>query len=178
MLAIILMEPQGGGSGMLSTIIMLGIIFGIAYLIIRLITKKINTPTGDTQMLVCSKCGHQNAGGKFCIKCGTDLSFSIPENVLEINKVGTAVRSDKLLFIAICFLFVGQVFWFIMNKTVENWFAGEPKYIQIVLNIIAAFAPLLVALAIKKRTIKIISIVLSLAYAFVSIYSSVEWLSI
>ena len=39
-MGIILMAPQSGGSGILSTIIMLGIMFTIVFFIVRLITRR------------------------------------------------------------------------------------------------------------------------------------------
>jgi len=47
-------------------------------------------------MIKCLKCGYQNIGGKFCVKCGTALSFGDPETIAKMDILQKRIAQDTL----------------------------------------------------------------------------------
>lgn len=118
----------------------------------------------------CPKCQTQNEeSAQFCRNCGTNLHY-LPE---ATNNNKTA---DLLIMIFLIYMFVSSLTGFAIQKLVDNWYEGTAKYIQIGMNLIWAFSPILLGIAIKNKTGKILGIILASIYTIYIVYSNIDWM--
>ncbi len=118
----------------------------------------------------CPKCQTGNEeNAQFCRNCGTNLYIS------QMLQTDTKL-ADTLILIFLIYLFVSSLTGFALQKVVDNWYEGTTKYIQIGMNLVYAFTPVLLGIAIKNKTGKIIGIILASIFAFYIIYSNINWM--
>lgn len=114
----------------------------------------------------CTKCqtkNEENAG--FCSNCGTNLKSAV-----------TISMSDVLILIFLVILFVTEIIRFGLQHFVDNWYEGGTKFLIIALNLIAGFSTILLGIAIKNMTGKVIGIILATFYLLYIIYSNIDWM--
>lgn len=118
----------------------------------------------------CSKCQTQNEeSAQFCRNCGTNLRLN--QDLIASNKT-----ADLLILIFLIYLFVSSFTGFALQKLVDNWYTGIAKHIQIGMNLIYAFTPILLGIAIKNKAGKILGIILASMFAIYLVYSNIIWI--
>jgi len=119
----------------------------------------------------CPKCQTQNEpDAKFCRNCGMDFQF----NYGKVEHVSTT--ADTTILIILILIFVITLSEFVIQKLVVSWYNSPFKYIQIGLNLIWAFIPVILGTVIKNKTMKIIGIIAGALYCIYIIYRNIEWL--
>jgi len=119
----------------------------------------------------CPRCQTENEqNAQFCRNCGTNL-HSIP----SINQSGNKTL-DVLVFISIAYWFVVNLANSIIQKLVVNWYDSPAKYFQIFTNILFAAIPILIAVSIRNKGLKIVAIVLAALLSISILYSNIDWL--
>lgn len=100
----------------------------------------------------------------------------IISNSLSNNSPSDNKSTDTLIIIFLIYLFVSSLTGFAIQRFIDNWLEGGAKYIQIGLNIIYALMPILLGIAIKHKTIRIIGIIFASCFSLYVIYSNLEWM--
>ena len=94
---------------------------------------------------------------------------------MEQEPRSTTKTSDTLILIYLIYASATFLINFILYRLPESWMAST-KYLSIGLSVIGGMTPILLALAIKNKTGKIIGIVLSSVFAVFNLYSTADWL--
>lgn len=84
--------------------------------------------------------------------------------------------SDVFIFIYLAYLLFAESMRQTILKIEPSWYMGAGKYVFFVLNLIGAFMPLLLGIAIKNKVLKIIGIVIAALWGCMIIYSNIEWI--
>ena len=128
-------------------------------------------PLLDIDSHNCQKCQTQNEENtQFCRNCGTNLHLN------QESQTNTK-KADTFILIFLIYLFVSSFIAFVFKKFVDNWYEGTTKYIQFAMNIIYAFTPILVSMAIKNKVAKKVGIILASIVAVYIIYSNINWIT-
>ncbi|MFC6096342.1 zinc-ribbon domain-containing protein [Flavobacterium qiangtangense] len=118
--------------------------------------------------MICPRCNTPNeANTEFCKSCGMDLAYTR----LTENKA-----SDKYLIIFISIAFFAAISQFAIRMLVGNWYEGSTKYIQGFLWLIQNLSFMLIPLAIKNQTLKIVGFVITAVMVIYWVYTTVEFL--
>jgi glucan phosphoethanolaminetransferase (alkaline phosphatase superfamily) len=119
----------------------------------------------------CLGCNTPNEeGAKFCKNCGIDLTHT-PSNENKNSK-----SSDILLITYLCMTFFILVFTFALEKLVDDWYEGPAKYIRGSLWVLSNLSMILIPLAIKNKSLKVIGLILTIVIAFYYTYSTVYFM--
>lgn len=120
--------------------------------------------------MICPRCNTPNeVNTEFCKSCGMDLAYtrSIKNNA-----------SDKFLIVFIGIAFIVAISQFAIQRLVGNWHEGSTKYIQSFLWLIQNLSFILVPLAIKNQTLKIVGFVISALMVIYWVYTTLEFMKI
>jgi len=118
----------------------------------------------------CLRCNTPNEeGAKFCRNCGINLYIS------QVPQTNTKTVDALILFFLI-YLFISSFTGFAIQKLFDNWYEGTLKYIQIGMNLIYAFTPILLGIAIKNKAGRIFGIILASIFAIYIVYLNVNWM--
>lgn len=120
----------------------------------------------------CLRCNTKNEdGAKFCKNCGMNMNYT-PSNEHTESK-----SSDNLLFIYLCLFFViGFVAQTAIEKSVDNWYESPTKYIRSSLWILTNLSLILIPLAIKNKTLKIVGLIITSIMIIYWIYGNVDFM--
>lgn len=83
---------------------------------------------------------------------------------------------DILVFISIVYWFVCNLAGFIIQKLVDNWYDTPLRYFQIGINIIFAAVPVVFAISVRNKTLRIIAIILASLLSILILYNNIDWL--
>ncbi|MCW0483447.1 DUF4339 domain-containing protein [Gaoshiqia sediminis] len=84
---------------------------------------------------------------------------------------------DIFLFLAIAYWFATNLITFIIEKVVDDWWDNElVTYFRIGTNIIFAAVPIVFALSVKNKILKIIALILGALLSIYFLYSNIDWL--
>jgi GYF domain 2 len=84
---------------------------------------------------------------------------------------------DIFVFIAIVYWFLVNLVNFIIEKAVDDWWSNDTiSYIKIGMNIFYAAIPIIFAISINNKILKIIAVILSALYSIYILYSNIDWL--
>ncbi len=83
---------------------------------------------------------------------------------------------DIFVFLSIVYWFTVNLTNFVIQKLVDDWYDTPAKFFQIGTNIIFAIIPIIFAISIKNKTLKIIAIILSAFLSIYILYNNIEWL--
>jgi hypothetical protein len=97
-------------------------------------------------------------------------------NSLSNNLPSNSKSTDTLIIIFLIYLFISSVIGFAMQNFVDNWYEGGAKYLQIGMNIIYALTPILLGIAIRHKTLRIIGVILASCFSLYIIYSNIAWM--
>lgn len=117
----------------------------------------------------CSNCFTENENdASFCKNCGTNLS-----SLTTYKKKN--ITFDILLFISITYWFAMDFLNIIIRTFIDNWYDSPFKYFQIGTNLIYAAIPIIIALSIKAKGLKIPAIVFAGLIACYILYNNIDW---
>jgi hypothetical protein len=114
----------------------------------------------------CETNNEQNA--KYCINCGTDLQTGAAP--------GKGRIIDIFVFIALAYWLASHLINALLQRLVENWWDSPVKYVQIFFNLVFALMPIVFALSIKNKVLKIIGIILAGLITISLLTSNLLWL--
>ena len=118
----------------------------------------------------CLRCNTPNeAGAKFCRNCGTNLHTTFQANAN--NKT-----SDILLIIFVIIAFITTAVQFLIEKLADNWYESPTKYYYGALWILQNLCFILIPLAIKDKSIKIIGLIITMIIVAFWVYSSFDFI--
>lgn len=84
---------------------------------------------------------------------------------------------DLFVFLSIVYWFSTNLINFIIEKVVDDWWSNDIiTYFRIGTNIIFAAIPIVFALSLKGKTLKIIALILAALLSIYFLYSNIEWL--
>jgi hypothetical protein len=83
---------------------------------------------------------------------------------------------DIFVFLSIAYWFTVNLANFVIQKVVDDWYDTPAKYFQIGTNIIFAAIPIVFAISVRNRTLKIIAIILGALLSIYILYSNIDWL--
>lgn len=117
--------------------------------------------------MICKRCKREIADGAiFCTQCGA--------NQYEDPKTEDKSSSSVLLFIFIVLEVVLGVFGQLIYFLVDNWWDSSWRYLSCTMSIIFALSLLLIPLAIKKQSLKIVGFVLMIPWVLYLLYNNIS----
>jgi hypothetical protein len=100
----------------------------------------------------------------------------IISNSLSNTLPADSKSADTLIIFFLIYLFISSLTGFVIQSLVDNWYEGGAKYVQIGLNIISALTPILLGIAIKHKTLRIMGVILASCFSLYIIYSNIAWM--
>ena len=120
----------------------------------------------------CLRCNTPNEeGAKFCKNCGMDLTYTPFQENQNSNP------SDTFLIIFISIGFLSAIAQFAIEKLVDNWYESPTKYYRSALWILQNLSFILIPLAIKNKSIKIIGLIITLIMVIYWVYSNIKFMT-
>ncbi|HEY5405689.1 MAG TPA: zinc ribbon domain-containing protein [Ginsengibacter sp.] len=120
--------------------------------------------------MICSNCNTPNEeGAKFCKNCGAQL-YPVIESKPD-NKV-----SDILIFTFIFIAFIANIAQFAIQKLVTNWYEGPTRYIQSGIWILQNLCFILIAIAIRNKSLKIVAVIITAILVIYWLYTNIEFM--
>ena len=120
----------------------------------------------------CLRCNTENEeGAKFCKNCGMDMTYT-PSNEGTNSK-----SSDTFLIIFISVSFISAIAQFAIQKLVDNWYESPTKYIQASLWLLQNLSFILIPLAIRNKTLKIVGFIITAIMVIYWVYTNVEFMT-
>ena len=120
----------------------------------------------------CLRCNTPNEeGAKFCKNCGMDMTYT-PSNESTNYK-----SSDTFLIIFISIAFISAIAQFAIQKLVDNWYESPTKYIQASLWLLQNLSFILIPLAIRNKTLKIVGFIITAIMVIYWVYTNVEFMT-
>ncbi|MBL7830710.1 MAG: zinc ribbon domain-containing protein [Saprospiraceae bacterium] len=120
----------------------------------------------------CLRCNTPNEeGAKFCKNCGMDMTYT-PSNESTNSK-----SSDTFLIIFISVAFISAIAQFAIQKLVDNWYESPTKYIQASLWLLQNLSFILIPLAIRNKTLKIVGFIITAIMVIYWVYTNVEFMT-
>ena len=121
--------------------------------------------------MTCPKCITENDNDAlFCKNCGTSRQSG--KTIITTNNK----TMDILVFISITFWFAMDFLNLIIRFFISNWYDSPFKYFQIGTNIIYAAIPIIIALSIRIKGLKIPAIVFAALISCYILYTNVDWI--
>ncbi len=121
--------------------------------------------------MICPKCFTENENDAlFCKNCGTSL-YTGTTNHKTRNKT-----MDILVFVSITYWFAMDFINVIIRIFIDNWYDSPFKYFQIGTNLIYAAIPIIIALSIKIKGLKIPAIIFAGLIACYIFYTNIDWI--
>ena len=119
----------------------------------------------------CQKCKTENEqNALFCKNCGTNLYSK------QVSNNSRNKTMDILVFISITYWFAMDFLNLIIRNFINNWYDSPFKYFQIGTNLIYAAIPVLIALSIRVKGLKIPAIIFACLTSLYILYTNIEWL--
>ena len=82
---------------------------------------------------------------------------------------------DVIALIAVAFWLLSAVGMFIVQKLVPNWYEPPIKYVQIFSNLVIALIPIVLALAIKNKDLKLIALIAGGLLTAFLFFTNLSW---
>ena len=114
-----------------------------------------------------------------------DLFALIPPPIKQQNNFSQQTQQtssnntiDIFVFLSIAYWFAVNLANFVIQKVVDDWYWYDTpaKYFQIGTNIIFAAIPIVFAISVRNRTLKIIAIILGALLSVDILYNNIDWL--
>lgn len=83
---------------------------------------------------------------------------------------------DLLLFVALAYWFFTNVVSMIQQQFVDNWYEAPWVYVQIGMNLLFGFIPIVIAISVKNQALKIVAIIMAILIVLHLIYQNFDWL--
>ncbi|MFC2129738.1 hypothetical protein ACFLQX_03035 [Bacteroidota bacterium] len=82
---------------------------------------------------------------------------------------------DVIALIAVAYWFLSAIGIYILQRVVHNWYETPIKYVQVGSNLIFALIPIVLALTIKDKNLKLIALIVAgLVVAFL-FFTNISW---
>ena len=118
----------------------------------------------------CPKCKEENEqNARFCRNYGVNLHY-----IVTSSHTNNAL--DILVLISISYWFIANLLTFTLQKTITHWNNRPVKYFQFCLDLIFGVIPILFALSIRNRGIKIVGLIIASIVSIYIIYCNIDWL--
>lgn len=119
----------------------------------------------------CTNCNTENnSGANFCKKCGLNLNKTNLTNKKDLES-----SSDNLLITYLCIAFITFISIRMINTFVDYRYGDSiSKYVKSSIYIISNFSTILIPLAIKNKSLKIIGLILAIIVILYFTYINVE----
>jgi hypothetical protein len=118
----------------------------------------------------CQHCNAENPNeAKFCKVCGGQTTFSNPA-------VANTKLSDTFLIINVGIVAFTSLIIFIIQHFATDWYQGGAKYAVGALWILQNLSTILIPLAIKNNTMKIIAIVITAIHVIYYVYGNINFM--
>ena len=120
----------------------------------------------------CLRCNTPNEErAKFCKNCGMDMTYT-PSNEGTNSK-----SSDMFLIIFISVSFISAIAQFAIQNLVDNWYESPTKYIQASLWLLQNLSFILIPLAIRNKTLKIVGFIITAIMVIYWVYTNVKFMT-
>jgi len=117
----------------------------------------------------CQKCKTENEqNALFCKNCGTNLYSK------QVSNNSRNKTMDILVFISITYWFAMDFLNLIIRNFINNWYDSPFKYFQIGTNLIYDAIPVLIALSIRVKGLKIPAIIFAGLTSLYILYTNIE----
>jgi len=84
---------------------------------------------------------------------------------------------DIFVFLSIAYWFAMDLANFVIKKVVDDWWSNDlVTYFRIGTNIVFAAIPIVFAISVRNRTLKIIAIILGALLSIYMLYNNIDWL--
>jgi hypothetical protein len=83
---------------------------------------------------------------------------------------------ELLVVLALGYWLVSNVTIFLMEKTIDNWYVSPAKYFLIGSNLIFSCVPVVFALVIRDKSLRIVAIIVSSLLTLFMLYRNIDWL--
>lgn len=84
---------------------------------------------------------------------------------------------DIFVLLSIAYWFVTNLANFIIEKVVDEWYSNDViTYFEIGTNLVFAALPIVFALSVKNKGIKIIALILGALISIYILYTNIDWL--
>jgi|GEM_PF-1412493 hypothetical protein len=83
---------------------------------------------------------------------------------------------DIFVFLSIAYWFAVNLANFLIQKIVDDWYDTPAKYFQIGTNIIFSAIPIIFAISVRNKTLKVIAIILGALLSIYILYNNIDWL--
>jgi flagellar biosynthesis protein FlhB len=98
------------------------------------------------------------------------------ETSLVSNQGVVKSGMDIFIFLSISYWVFSELVMFILRILVHNWFQTPVRYIQTGFNLIFAVIPIVFALSIKDKTLRIIALILGIMLSLYILISNIYYL--
>lgn len=114
-----------------------------------------------------------------------DLFALVPPPIQQQNNYNQqSIRQPNSSSIIDIFVFLSIAYWFVINlanfiipKVLDDWWDNELfTYFRIGANLIFAVIPIVFALTVKNKTLKIITLILGALLSILILYDNIDWL--
>lgn len=117
----------------------------------------------------CPKCQTENeANVQFCRRCGWNMHMEISTEKPN--------NRDMLLAVFLVIAFVSTFFQFLMQQFVSDWHEAPMKYVQGAFWLLQNVSFLLVALAIKNKSLRTLAIAVATILVCYWVYLNLQFL--
>jgi hypothetical protein len=98
-------------------------------------------------------------------------------NQQPISQTSTNNAIDIFVFLSIAYWFISNLAYFIIEKVIDDWWSNDlVTYFRIGTNIVFAAIPIVFALSVRNKTLKVIAIILAALLCIDKLYSNIDWL--
>lgn len=94
----------------------------------------------------------------------------------QTEEAAYSKNSDAIILIVIIYMLFTVLVGVLLRALIRDWYQPPGRYFQIAMNIIWGFIPVLLGVAIRNKTMKIVGIILGSLYAVYIIYNNIQWL--
>jgi hypothetical protein len=137
--------------------------------------------TGETMIWYEGMNGWTRAGEVPELK---DIFIMLPPLIQKERKETSLVSNqgvvksgmDIFIFLSISYWVFSELVMFILRILVHNWFQTPVRYIQTGFNLIFAVIPIVFALSIKDKTLRIIALILGIMLSLYILISNIYYL--
>ena len=83
---------------------------------------------------------------------------------------------DILIIIAISIWFLSAIGMYIIQKLVPNWYETPIRYLRLILNLFISLVPIMMALTVKDKDLKIVALIIGICITIFLFYSNFSWI--
>jgi uncharacterized membrane protein YhaH (DUF805 family) len=85
------------------------------------------------------------------------------------------LNADTIIILFICISAFNLLASYAIQKLVDNWYSGNYKYVQVLMNLIYGIMMILLAIAIKKEKLRVIALIIAILWFLRIAYINIDW---